>query len=141
MKQRNVVGAKGARLLRRVGRHILAEPLRYNQDCIIEHGEAGEMLYDVRQTVPACGTVACIGGWLALLMAPNPRRVHTFNVHKLALLLGVEREQVFRLIAYTHTIDGGWPDKFRYAYQDAVTPLQKARVANKRIEHFIKTGE
>ena len=42
MAKRNFVGAKGALLLRRVAKHILAEPLRYNQEAK-QGGAQGEV--------------------------------------------------------------------------------------------------
>jgi hypothetical protein len=145
MAKKNFVGPKGARLLRRVAKHILAEPLRYNQDAIIERGEPGYVLYDLQgQIVPQCGTIACIGGWMALLSADNPKRVRSFSVPKLKRALELPRgetDRVFRLIAYTWTEHYGWPPQFRNAYNNAATPMKKAQIAHQRIEHFIKTGE
>jgi hypothetical protein len=139
MAKKNVVGPKGARLLRRVAKHILADPLRYEQDYMIEHGAPGELLED-GLIVPKCGTIACIGGWLAILNAKNPKRVKTFNVRTLATVLGVTRKQVFRLIAFTWTSTNGWPARFSNRYKEAGTAKQKAKVAVQRIEHFIRTG-
>jgi hypothetical protein len=142
MAKKNFVGAKGARLLRRVAKHILAEPLRYEQDAIIERGTPGDVLHDLGcHIIPKCRTVACIGGWMALLTAKNPHRVTTLSVPKLQRALGVPRDNVFALIAFTWTRIGGWPDRFREAYNNARTPRAKARIAVRRIEHFIKTGE
>ena len=36
--------------------------------------------------------------------------------------------------------DNEWPEKFQAALAEAKTPLQRAEVAVKRIEHFIKTN-
>ena len=36
--------------------------------------------------------------------------------------------------------DDQWPEKFQEALVEAKTPLQRAKVAVKRIEHFIKTN-
>jgi hypothetical protein len=140
MAKRNFVGAKGARILRRVARHILAEPLRYDQNATVEHGIPGEFRTGFNRIVPECGTVACIGGWIALLGAKNPKRVRSLQPPKLARTLGVPLENMCYLIAFVRN-NYGWPEKHRTAYNRANTPRQRAKVAARRIEHFIKTGE
>ena len=148
MAKRNFVGAKGARLLRRVARHILAEPLRYDQNSIIEVGEPKTIYRDERK-FPACGTVACIGGWIEILSRKHPNRAKLsltgLSFKKIAKLLGTGEDNVGALTQYTSrnpsNSDTYWPLEFSEAYGNAKTPLQKARIANQRIEHFIRTGE
>jgi len=53
--------AKAVRLLRRVQRHILAEPKRV--DMSIWRLKKDETFGCPRRGFPTCGTVACIGGW------------------------------------------------------------------------------
>jgi hypothetical protein len=147
---KNAVGAEGARLLRKVAKHILEEPNRYDQNDVISYGKPGEAyknwnrpLEESKSKFPACGTVACIGGWLNILT--SKRRPHVLAglpLRKLTTLLGVTESQIRRLIAYTYAKDDApWPERFRKAYDSAKTPRQRANVAHQRIEHFIKTGE
>lgn len=52
-------------LLSEVRAIILEEPKRYDQCATIEQGIEAEMIYG--DQVPACGTVACVGGWVLAL--------------------------------------------------------------------------
>jgi hypothetical protein len=145
MAKRNAVSAKGARLLRKVAAHILEEPERYNQNATIERGEPGSLCYPWDRGgghYPACGTIACIGGWLTILT--SKREVEGMaSFRRLSWALGVPEAQAERLFAYVGDTecDEGWPIKFAQAYNNAKTARQRARVAVRRIEHFIKTGE
>lgn len=62
------------RMLRKVKRHILAEPKRIGMNywCI-----KGDEVVKEGLKVPACGTVACIGGWLETLYATEHRKAKT----------------------------------------------------------------
>jgi hypothetical protein len=144
MAKKNVVGPKGARLLRRVARHILAEPLRYEQNEIICKLQPTDRTYMGRK-LPLCRTVACIGGWLELLggrrRRPGPGEALSYSWG--ARKLGVTTEQYGDLVQYTDQDHPhyGWPDQFAARYNRAKSPLAKVRIANERIEHFIRTGE
>jgi hypothetical protein len=138
MAKKNFVGTKGARLLRKVAKHILAEPKRYNQNDIISRGTPGQPYSD--WNYPACGTVACIGGWINIFTMkkePSPSDLHERH---LARVLGIPISHIYALVAGTGALDG-WPVEFEDAYDNAKTPRGRAIVAAKRIEHFIKTGE
>jgi hypothetical protein len=136
------------KLLRKVQRHILAVPERYDQDGIIEFGDPG-MTYRNDSTFPECGTIACIGGWVEVLSAKRPRLLakrkswggQTFlNYKKLGHLLGVDQGSVSRLVAYSYDSgENAWPAQFRRAYRKAKTQQGRTRVAARRIDHFIKT--
>src|SRR5277367_1422796 len=114
---KNFVPAKGARLLRKVAKHILAEPLRYDQNSVIMVAEPGS-LYGGHE-VPSCGTVACIGGWLKILTDKRGRPCSTWllNYGDLAKKIGVSEDSVWNLFAYTHDVGGlgSWPQQFRVA--------------------------
>jgi hypothetical protein len=140
MAKKNAVGAKGARLLRKVAAHILAEPLRYEQDCTANMGKPGEEFREGRQ-YPACGTVACIGGWIEILAFKRSVEDVCEGLRFSAIreALGCTYEQVEDLVQYTFR--DGWPKRYLDAYNKAKTPRGKARVAQRRIEYFIKTGE
>jgi hypothetical protein len=141
MAKRNFVGAKGARLLRKVARHILAEPMRYNQNDIISRGKPGQP-YRAREhwMYPACGTVACIGGWLDIFTMKKLPKIPNLNNRRIAKVLGIPPHHVRALVAGIGAIDG-WPKEFEQAYLDAKTPRGRAIAADLRIKHFIKTGE
>lgn len=140
MAKKNAVSAKAARLLRRVARHILAEPCRYDQNAELSFLTPG-MPYKDGHVVPACGTIGCIAGWVTALVADNPRNVDDpldFAAHA----LGLDHDQKWILFdSVTATDDDYWPSRYAQAYVDAKTPRGRARVAARRIEHFIKTGE
>lgn len=94
------------------------------------------------QAAGGCGTAACIGGW-AIHVAKKRKRLKTTAElvgddarDDAAELLELSSEEVERVF-----FRGAWPVEFSEAYARARTPLQRARVAVKRINHFIKTGE
>lgn len=121
------------RLLRRVAKHILAEPKRYNQDTELDVGVTGEQ-------APPCGTVGCIGGWICALTGKTPRSRKNFSYQRARKVAGLTGKQASRLFAYTwSSIGGGWPDRFKSAYCNAATPQERVNIAVARIEHFIKT--
>ena len=63
-------------LLGQVARHILAEPLRYYQNCFLET-RVDEIEDVMHGRVPVCGTMACIAGWMVLLN-DGPKRMPRF---------------------------------------------------------------
>jgi hypothetical protein len=112
------------RLLRKIQKHILAEPKRVRMEVIATEDD--------------CGTVGCIGGWAAILSNKKPDKFGDFKTACRLLgvplpttLCGIYQHQLF----FTHN----WPEKFRNAYQTAKTKRGEARVVARRIEHFIKT--
>src|SRR5579871_4839038 len=135
MAKKNFVNAKGARLLRKVAKHILAEPRRYDQDVWRLKGRPGERCWASDGEYPACGTVACIGGWINTLT--HARGDAVYNTDRACSQIGVSHEGMDRLFG---TFDD-WPKRYARAYENAKTQAGKARVAARRIEHFIKTGE
>lgn len=66
-------------ILTEVAKHILAEPLRYNQgiwvDVIGDRWSAGK-------NYPACGTIACVAGWVVTLK--GQRNIRGFTVSNTA---------------------------------------------------------
>jgi len=135
---KNFVGAKGARLLRKVAKHILDEPKRFimaawfykrsdyrpSVDDFSYHGD-----------FPTCNTAACIGGWSVVLGSKkNPDDI--LDVQRYAArLLGLTPSRVAVLFDAW-----AWPTPFD-KFQSATDPRKRAQIAAKRIEHFIKTGE
>jgi hypothetical protein len=134
------------KLLRRIQKHILAEPRRYNQNATIIKAEPGAKVRPDRgedvNIVPACGTVACIGGWADILGAARGAKIREFSFDRARKLLGLDEDQGIRLFDYITDETRPWltwPDQFTDAYLAAKTPRGRARVAVRRIDHFIAT--
>jgi hypothetical protein len=125
------------RLLRKIQRHILEEPKRFIMgDVIVREDPGVEILDDeLIWKMPKCGTAACIAGWALLLSGKRGS-----DMSKAAKLLGIEDPD-------TEGYDGDsalfytskWPAKFYNAWNVAKSNKARARVAVRRIEHFIKT--
>jgi hypothetical protein len=141
-KRKNAVSAEGAKLLRKVAKHILEEPLRYNQDVIVERAGSNYFSDLTKPMFPKCGTIACIGGWIQVLTHKKQKKWDLPSTKKMAKLFGVPESAVDRLFSGIYATDYGefWPQRFLDAYNNATTPRQRAKVANRVIEHFIKTG-
>lgn len=125
------------KLLRKIQKHILEEPLRYDQFSSIDTDPVS-----IRQTngdVPACGTMACIAGWAYLLGAKNKNKdVDIFSTAQ--KLLRISKSERMRLFCAPYYFGGvGWPLMFERAYKKAETPAERAQVAFDRIDLFIKT--
>lgn len=150
--KKETLSAKAIRLLRKVEAHILEEPKRYNQNTVCEiysparikqrKGWGGDVSF-----IPPCGTVACIGGWVNVLS--GHRRSKNLDLAKKTLGLTEEQsDRLFAGICYEPEFDcvelgdtsRQWPERFQVAYFKARTAAGRARVAVRRIEHFIKTG-
>src|SRR6266702_3332565 len=118
------------KLLRKVAKHIAAEPKRYCFD------------WELKDPDVPCGTKACIAGWTIILGAglkepfdengqikiPQSLRTTGFGGHyskPARELLDITQPQAARLFLY-------WPRPFDSSKDDAATAV-------KRIEHFIKT--
>lgn len=139
------------KLLRKVQKFLLAEPRRFFMSVFGEGPEdiGEEYYFDNEKYRPPCGTMACIGGTAVWCEKP---RVFAKMVKKnvsgdelgdaAGKLLGLTTEQASRLFYFKDWNDGeiGWPDKFEIAYENAKTPLQRAKVGVARIERFIKTN-
>lgn len=120
------------KLLRKVKKHILEEPRRYDQDATVCTSQPGSP-YEGKHVYPACGTIACIGGWALVLSGKK----NSSDLGIARQLLDLDYEQADRLFG---GIGGGnWPELFDNAYLKAKTLRGRVRVAARRIEHFIKT--
>ncbi len=117
------------KLLRKVIRHIKAEPKRLNMDSWEEEDE----------DVP-CGTTACIFGWANRLGRKMPVSVGMPGsggfFDSVCELLSLTDDQ-----GYTLAETGEWPLKYCKRYNSAATAKGRANATIRRIEHFIKTGE
>jgi len=145
------VSEAAVKLLRRVKRHILAEPKRLDMN---------QWVKPSRQS--PCGTAACIAGWTVLLSGPeekiaevsktrtlyeaNEAAIGGFGVgigERARQLLGLTYEQSVRLFHVKAAwVNGVWPTEFARRYTSTkTTKAEKAKVAAERIDHFIRTGE
>lgn len=135
---------EAVRLLRRVKKHILEEPRRFDMKDWVESS-----------TVSPCGTVACIAGWTLLLKLPPKERNmvlaepnaytkrdmltagdRTMFLEHAENALWLDRDSSMRLF-----YDDIWPNGLDKAFDKARSRKARALVTADRIEHFIKTGE
>ena len=137
------------KLLREVEKRILAEPRRFDMMTFGDKLDK-EAIEALGEEAPPCGTVACIAGHVDWMTHPRlfaaSVAIDRFArddsiVERAAKELGLNR---FELSQDTYAgrlfFDDEWPKKFQAAFSKAKTPLQRAKVAVKRIEHFIKTN-
>lgn len=127
------------KLLRQVAKHILAEPKRFAMWTWVQRKVANDdtfMADDGKQLKYAkCGTAACIGGWAIILSGIDPDKSGSI-MREAGRLLDLDETAQVALF-----VESNWPDKFSEPYDDAKTQGKRARIAARRIEHFIKTGE
>ena len=127
------------KLLRKVQKFLLAEPRRFDMSQWIAPADNEEA--NVLKP-PPCGTACCIAGAAFMIDrkikprgAPERQDIQSTSIgFAAAKALGLNEDQTNRLY-YT----SGWPMKFEEAYEEAETPLQRAKAGVARIEHFIKT--
>ncbi len=136
------------KLLRKVEKRILAEPRRFNM-MIFGEKLNKRTIEALGKQAPPRGTVACIAGHVDWMTHPRlfaasvaiDRFHRDDSIEKRAakeLGLGFDPSQDTN--ADRLFFDDEWPKKFQAAFSKAKTPLQRAKVAVKRIEHFIKTN-
>ena len=128
------------KLLRKIQKHILAEPRRLAMCDWIQRGKPGQELTFqdgsvIGQTYAECGTAACIAGWAVILSSKRTPKDSDTVLDRAIKILGITEYQSDSLFLRSL----GWPQKFSQAYLAAKTPSGKARVAVRRIDHFIKT--
>lgn len=150
--------AKVARLLRRVIRHIKAEPRRLAMNTWFHAGvkesfEIYDPNFNDQRDVPPCGTAGCIAGWVAALGAPTKRpRTAGGVIRRTAIrLLGIKGSGAYNKINADEANPDyagdrlffveSWPHRFRHIFNGAKTHRGRTAATIKRIEHFIKTGE
>lgn len=122
------------KLLRRVRRHILAEPARLRMGIWKIRGTPGEVsgnptYLKVRDgwgeplafKFPKCGTVGCIKGWAEMLAEGG---------EGLDISGDTERMSLFYV--------SSWPSDLRDAYLNAKSQRERARLVGKRIDRFIE---
>ena len=118
------------KLLRKVKKVVLEEPRRLDMANWIQTN----MTALPAEERPPCGTVACIAGWAIHLSGVDPALTPGAYSEIANGLLGLDEDQGRRLY-YT----GSWPESFDEAYHAAETAQERAQIAARRIDHFIKT--
>lgn len=136
------------KLLRKVQKHILAEPRRLNMNRFGELLDE-DTLAELGKFAPPCHTQACIGGTACWIERPRifnrllKEDEETEIAHRAQKLLGLTSDEADRLFYFAEmrheSPDNFWPAKFQDAYEAAKTPIAKAKIAAKRIDHFIAT--
>lgn len=129
MTDRPWISDEGVRRLREIERLIVNEPELYDQSRWMARREH-------------CGTVCCIAGHAVARYGQLPSNEWMWDpsywVDKGQVALGItEREAASRLFRGATR----WPHPFSEAYVNASTEKDRACVAVRRIEHFIRTGE
>ena len=136
------------KLLRKVEKRILAEPRRFDMMTFGDKLDK-EAIEALGEEAPPCGTVACIAGHVDWMTHPRlfaaSVAIDRFArddsiVERAAKELGLGFDPSQDTNAGRLFFDDEWPKKFQAAFSKAKTPLQRAKVAVKRIEHFIKTN-
>lgn len=129
---------KAITLLRKVKKHILAEPRRIYMDGFAIKADA-DVVWEKNIKLPACGTVGCIGGWTVMLSdkrmmrSKKQREVDTF-------IKGGFHEAASKLLGLT--ANDTWNLFYRYGewWPENGTPMQKAKATAARIDRFIVSG-
>lgn len=121
------------KLLLKVKAAILAEPLKFDMAA-----------WFAPEKKSPCGTTACIAGWAISLdrkwkrLKPglSQMRHFYFRPEKLAgEAIGIDFDQTERLFFRCN-----WPPGMSHAYVHETTARGRARIAARRIDHFIKTN-
>ncbi len=137
------------RLVRKIIRHILAEPRRYWQEWTIYTGTPGELIGGgFGQRFAKCGTAACIGGWAYILSTTRPRlngcsrtlpwlQWSSTLLDKGGKALGLSDYHQSVLFSSMPSYD--WPQPYARQYDAATTSRARARVACRLLEKVIDT--
>lgn len=83
--------------------------------------------------VPACGTVACIGGSIEALKMKQVEYGRTYS--EIGALVGLNSTQSWAL--FSSAIE--WPKPFALRYKKAKTPLTQAKIACEVLRLVVKT--
>ena len=121
------------RAFTRLKKHLLAEPRRYDQNDVLSAGQ------DIRnEEVPPCGTTGCLLGWASFLSAKNKKERGTYSFTRARKYLGLGVKTAKKLFA--GTFSDGWNFQSRNAYNNAITPEERVKVAIEVIDNLIKSN-
>lgn len=124
------VSAKTARVLRRAVKSILAHPAQFDMDYY------GELVK--KDKAHPCGTVCCLAG--QIVFDHSPKKFNECIKDQLGFpdlareLLGLDSTAHLFLAPW-------WPHSLREQYEEAKRPATRAKVLQRRVAHFIATGE
>lgn len=124
------------KLLRRIQRHILEEPRRFQMLRLAIFDIPGVEIHiggGHTHLMPECGTAQCIAGWANTLSNKSP--IGRPGLVRAARLIGIARDD--DKLFY----DSDWPEPFKSRYAACKTARGRAKAGVARIEHLIKTGE
>lgn len=128
------------KLLKRVRDRIAARPRQFVM-CQLFDTET-----ESHTKVSHCGTAACIAGWaftLSRKLRPKDARPMAEEDDPSGYVRGwVEAEGVLMLTsaeAHRLFLSDHWPQPFQKHFNNASSPIEHAKIAVRRINHFIKT--
>lgn len=136
-KKKYAIPDKAVKLLRLVKKDILSKPRAYNQEAW-------------------CGTACCIAGKIAIVEAKkdgyrickSDNSIEDSKGRRISLIedyaakkLGVDSFMAGRLFQAPNYFYGFNWGGFAEKYENAKNSVERAKIASRRIEHFIKTGE
>ncbi len=135
------------KLLRKVKKHILAEPKRFVMWALVQRKDETQLQFmsdglgDAFVDFAPCGTAACIAGWTVLLEDGMKTKKKDSRIwSRAAKLLGLddrwrkgEAPQTSKLFE-----TGEWPKKLEARYNRAKTQKTRVKIAAERIDQFIK---
>lgn len=112
-----------------------------------EKRDPGYHLYGegIVRIVPPCGTVACIGGTLAVLTGQDPAEAPDSDLGQLIGLTLEETEALFYHFyddspKWDDGLSPKWPREFVLAYDRAKTPLGRAKVVVELLQRIKSDG-
>jgi hypothetical protein len=125
-------------LLKKVKEYITAHPNRFVMDNFLIKQREGETIFDADDgkevKFDQCGTAACIAGWTCLIATEGKVREGTNIQRKAGRLLGISPGKQDNLFFTCN-----WPEHFVSQYLKAATQSSRAKIAARRIDHFIAT--
>lgn len=170
MAKKYAVSPKVVKLVRKVQKHILEEPKRFDMGewgRSVNHIWKPEPLFegsskeakrihkqdmkDYKTEVsqfPACGTTACIAGWAVILENPKKDKEGHYVIPSVDIPSRAAKLFEFGDACYAGQLffSDSWPQPFftQWADEDAKdNPSKKklAKIAVARLEHYITTGQ
>jgi hypothetical protein len=124
------------KLLRKVAKHVLAEPKRLRMEML--RTPMDDLPENLR---PPCGTACCFAGWGIVLSKLSDGFDLSWPTYK-GSPVGLGEQKVDELFDTPNNklfFTGDWPDKFRLKYHAAKRPSTKAKIAVAALEDYIKT--
>ena len=158
-----VVPAHVVKIVKKVQHHILEEPKRFDMGEWIRSARSisrqwfesdKEWKAEINSSYPACGTTACIAGWVAILSNPLKRdkngyllipKLHTSISNFAAKKLGLSTKPT-SLTTQSMFHAENWPEPFNTKFFDENNKVRPnraklAKIAVDRLEYFLETGQ